>query len=143
MQLYCYDMNKFKVILGLLILCVGGTIYILYRSHTLLYQLSNTVMGDYLVSIRQAMGRPSDVIVYNLPGCLWSIAYILIIDGLFVNLSFRTIALVSCVIPMAGVLSELLQALHILPGHYDSVDLIQYLLPYLLFIGMRKICQTR
>jgi hypothetical protein len=135
--------NKFKVIVGLLILGLGGAIYVLYRNHTLLYQLSNTVVGDYLVSIRRAMGPPSDFIVYNLPGCLWSIAYILIIDGLFVNLSFRTLAFISCVIPMAGVLSELLQAIHIIPGHYDSVDLILYLLPYLLFIGMRKICQTR
>ena len=136
-------MNKFKVILGILILGLGGAIYVLYRNHTLLYQLSNTVVGDCLVSIRQVLGSPSDFIVYNLPGCLWSIAYILIMDGLFLNLSFRALALISCVIPMAGVLSELMQAIHILPGHYDNMDLILYLLPYLLFIGMRKICLTR
>jgi len=137
------DIQKYKIIAGILILALGGFIYILYREHTLLYKLCNTILSDYLSFMRDVLGRPSDFIVYNLPGGLWSIAYIIIIDGLFPHVSFRTIAFRSCVIPMAGVLSELLQAVHVLPGHYDSLDLTLYLLPHLLFLGIRKICQTR
>ncbi|MBR0501680.1 MAG: hypothetical protein IJJ77_00355 [Paludibacteraceae bacterium] len=138
-----WDIQKQKIIAGILILSLGGFIYILYREHTLLYKLCNTLLCDCLSLIRQNTHRPTDFIIYNLPGGLWSTAYIFIIDGLFPHVNFRTIALRSCVIPMAGVASELLQAVHVLPGHYDSMDLILYLLPYLLFLGIRKICQTR
>lgn len=127
-----------KLIGGIASLLTGATIYLLFRSKTLLgFKLLSRIgaepWADRMRSYAVDVTLP-EVVVYSLPGGLWSLGYILIIDSLFGNQTRSTRIAWASVIPLLGVGSEVLQAIGLLPGVFDAWDLVFYALPFILFV---------
>ncbi len=121
-----------EIIAGSAALLIGGLIYVLYRANTLVYSLFSDDFCGIGAARTNAVKLP-DFIVYSLPGGLWSLAYLLLIDGVFVDTSFRFRLGLALIIPAIGVVSELLQGLDVLPGVFEMADLWCYAVPYLLY----------
>ena len=143
-------MRKYKqmrITASALALIAGGMIYILGRPRTLLLFWVADHIGlrgtfDELRALLSLEGWP-DWAVYSLPGGLWSLSYLLLTDVLASRLStFKRVSLAG-VIPMVGVLSELFQKVGWLPGTYDQADLFFYLLPYLIYLSIHFLNQTK
>ena len=131
--------QRLKLSLGIMLLLVGGITYLLFRPRTLLM----FHMADYLGlspiidRIREGMTDAwiPEFIVYNLPGALWSAAYLLTVDCFLYGQSVRTRLVATCIIPLIGAASELFQLTGMVPGTFDGWDLLCYLIPYLLYLS--------
>ena len=126
-------------------LVAGGMIYILGRPRTLLLFWVADHIGlrrtfDALRAAHPLDGWP-EWTVYSLPGGLWSLSYLLLADVLASHLSTTMRVALVGVIPMAGVLSELFQKAGWLPGTYDTIDLLFYLSPYLIYLSIHFLYQ--
>ena len=127
-----------KLISGVTSLLAGALIYLLFRGKNLLgFMLLRRIglepwadrMRSYAADIRLP-----DVVVFSLPGGLWALGYILVIDSIFGNQSRSTRIVWASVIPQLGVCSEVLQGVGLLPGVFSSWDLICYVLPFIIFV---------
>lgn len=126
-----------RPVLAVLLIIIGGSIYMLFRSKTLLgFQLLDVIgLSDIVDQLRSSASNlhPCDFIVYCLPDGLWAIAYILLIDHFFQNESLKKQLLWASIIPAIGFLSELLQAIGFMPGVFDICDLLCYAIPYAVY----------
>lgn len=127
-----------KLISGVASLLAGAVIYLLFRSKNLLgFELLNRIgVGPWADRMRSytADVRLPDVVVNSLPGGLWALGYILVIDSIFGNQSRSTRIVWASVIPLLGVCSEVLQGVGLLPGVFDLWDLVCYALPFIFFV---------
>ena len=123
--------------LALLLLVIGGGIYLLMRQPVMLMHKVASELGigtliDKGRMLVQGWQLP-EWMIFSLPGALWSTAYILIIDTLLPKSpSWRRFA-VAAFIPLVGIVSELLQFVGLLPGTFDALDIIAYALPLLIY----------
>jgi hypothetical protein len=127
-----------KLISGVASLLAGAVIYLLFRSKNLLgFVLLNRIgvepWADSMRSYTADVWLP-DVVVNSLPGGLWALGYILVIDSIFGNQSRSTRIVWASVIPLLGVCSEVLQGVGLLPGVFDPWDLACYALPFIIFV---------
>ena len=127
-----------KLISGVTSLLAGALIYLLFRGKNLLgFMLLRRIglepwadrMRSYAADIRLP-----DVVVFSLPGGLWALGYILVIDSIFSHQSRSTRIVWASVIPLLGVCSEVLQGVGLLPGVFSSWNLICYVLPFIIFV---------
>ena len=127
-----------KLISGVASLLAGAVIYLLFRSKNLLgFVLLNRIgvepWADSMRSYTADVWLP-DVVVNSLPGGLWALGYILVIDSIFGNQSRSTRIVWASFIPLLGVCSEVLQGVGLLPGVFDLWDLVCYALPFIIFV---------
>ena len=132
-------MRKLKLLSAFGLLLAGGLLYLLFRPRTLLLFCVADAMGaaqvvDNWRTATAAWHLPA-FMVNNLPGGLWAASYMLIVDTLLVGKPWRARLAAVSVIPLTGVASELLQALHLLPGTPDLADAVCYLAPLLLYLS--------
>ncbi len=130
-----------KFLAGIISLFCGAVIYLLFRSKQLVgFELLNRIgaepWADKLRSYTAQVSLPN-FIIYSLPGGLWSLGYILIIDWLFGNQTSMTRSVWSAIIPLLGIASEILQGLGWLPGTYDICDLFFYAIPYVVYLFLK------
>ena len=117
---------------SLLLLLIGGMIYILFRSRqTLINLLLDHAGANGLEGVREAISQWQfpEWVVYNLPGGLWSGAYIMLIHALTMGEPIGKRLLWAGLIPALGVVSEMMQQLLLLPGGADRWDVFFYALP--------------
>ena len=118
------------VVLFFIIMCLsmGVIIYFLTRSeHIYLNQwigpLRDTSFYLFLQTLVHNLNLPYWV-VYSLPDALWMMALIMIVLMIWeFKLDTRSIFWVA-LSTLVGVLLEISQAIHVLPGTYDNTDLI-------------------
>ena len=127
-----------KIITALTLLLIGGVLYLLFRPRTLLMHQIFDMLGfgttlDSWRNISISLAMP-EWCVYILPGALWSAAYIFIIDAILHDVSVAHRLSVAAFIPVAGVLSELLQLPAILPGTFDIADIAAYIVPFIIYL---------
>ena len=127
-----------KLISGVTSLLAGALIYLLFRGKNLLgFMLLRRIglepWADRMRSYTADVRLP-DVFVNSLPGGLWALGYILVIDSIFSHQSRSTRIVWASVIPLLGVCSEVLQGVGLLPGVFSSWDLICYVLPFIIFV---------
>ena len=138
------------------LLAVGGLIYIIFRSQTLLYRL----VGEgwpWMVHLRtaaaellQRSGAVGEFVVFSLPDGFWATAYILLMDHVHRAAPARERIAWAAVIPLIGAAAELLQALcptgyrpwGINLGTFDVLDLVCYLAPLAIYILLQKFHTT-
>ena len=127
-----------KLICGVASLLTGATIYLLFRSKSLLgFAMLNRIgVEPWVNRLRNCTAGVNlpEVIIFALPGGLWALSYILIIDSIIGKHSRSTRLFWASVIPLLGIGSELLQAFGILPGTFDLWDLVCYTLPYIIYL---------
>ena len=119
-----------------LMLLVGGTIYVLLRSRqTLLNVLIDAAGAKGIEGAREKAAEWTipEWIIYSLTGGLWSTAYILLIHALTMGERPGRRLLWASLIPVIGVLSELMQQHNLLPGVADRWDVFFYALPYFIY----------
>ena len=138
---------RLQMVFGLLLILLGGLIYISFRPTSLLLFHTLDRMGLMLLVADWRMWvaafRPSDFVLYSLPGGLWAASYILIVLSLLNSAPTGLRLTVACSIPLAGIVSELMQGWGMLPGVFDLTDLVCYTLPMLLLIIYETIKKYR
>ena len=137
-----YAVERTLACTSLLLLAMGGMLYLLFRPRTLMMfgladgmGLGGVVDGWRMAA--QSLQLPAFV-VYSLPGGLWSASYVLLTDALLRGQPRRIRLTGICVIPLIGAASELLQGFKLLPGTFDLADVACYLLPLAAYIILTK-----
>ena len=120
------------------LLTAGGLTYLLFRPCTLLMFRLVDALGA-MGALEKFRGLVSDTgtrlpewVVYCLPNALWSAAYILTVEALLKP--SRGKLAVAGIMPVAGAVSEWLQAVGVLGGTFDALDIVAYLLPYFAYL---------
>ena len=104
-------------------LFIGCLIYVLFRTDTLLY---NKLLGIFFTPIASPNTFLQRIIVFSLPDGLWAMSYTILIFHLRKDKTVRTL-IWSIIIPIVGILSEIGQLYYLIPGTFDIIDLIMYI----------------
>ena len=125
-----------KVILSIILVSIGGCIYLMQRTTGLLMFRIIDFLGltDVVATLRAYAMQWPEFVVFSLPGGLWSASYVLLADAVFAGQSNLIRLLWGSLIPMIGVVSELLQALGLCPGTADWQDAVCYGVPYMVYV---------
>lgn len=125
------------IAVGMLLLFMGGMIYVLYRPQTLLlfHVAGGLGMTDLIGQWRQmaTAWHPAAFTIYCLPAGLWALSYVLIVGTLAQSLPAIRRWVAVAFIPLLGIASEVLQAVGIVPGTFDWTDLTLYTLPLIAY----------
>jgi hypothetical protein len=128
--------TRLQILIGLVMLLLGGIIYLLFRPTTLLLFHTLDLVGlmPLVTDCRTlaATCQPSEFVVYSLPGSLWATSYILLVVSLLERAMRWQRMMVASIIPLAGICSELMQQAGLLPGVFDTADLVCYAVPLII-----------
>jgi hypothetical protein len=121
---------------------LGGFIYIIFRTEKLIMfrwfeylNLANEI--NTIKSFGNTFSFP-DWFIYNLPDGLWVFSYTAISLEIWKNSITRYSIFWILIIPIAAILSELLQLLKIISGTFDFADIVSYLLGITLPVYLLK-----
>ena len=132
--------HYFYVVSGVLMLLVGGMVYLLCRPHTILINHIASFLGldPFLVNMREwiQIRHLSHIWIYSLPAGLWAASYVTLVHAFSDKLSRSQRLSFAAVMPMIGTLSEVLQGMGIVPGTFDTLDIVCYIIPYLLYLAI-------
>jgi len=128
-------MMKKQLILGhLLPLIIGGLIYISFRPETLLmFDFFSTLSIDAPIEYlrENTMGLKQyfpDWFLFSLPDGLWVFSYVSLVLLIWNNTISKHNIFWIILIPIIAVLSEFGQYIKIIPGTFDELDLMFYIL---------------
>lgn len=128
--------TRLQILIGLVMLLLGGIIYLLFRPTTLLLFHTLDLVGlmPLVTDCRTLVAtyQPSEFVVYSLPGGLWAASYILLVVSLLERAMRWQRMMVASIIPLAGICSELMQQAGLLPGVFDTADLVCYAVPLII-----------
>lgn len=128
--------TRLQILIGLVMLLLGGIIYLLFRPTTLLLFHTLDLVGlmPLVTDCRTLVAtcQPSEFVVYSLPGSLWAASYILLVVSLLERAMRWQRMIVASIIPLAGICSELMQQAGLLPGVFDTADLVCYAVPLII-----------
>lgn len=130
--------NRGRIITIMMMLMLGGLVYLLFRPRTLLLFHVADAMGlsPFITQLRsgvEGIVLPNWV-VNCLPDALWAGAYVLLVDCVMRGRPVKLRLLLAAVIPVLGVVSEALQACGWLSGTFDWLDIVAYMAPYVLYL---------
>ena len=132
-----------KITLSLLMLCIGGLIYIVFRDESLLMfdWFENIGISQHIKLFRGIFGTEwmYSWVKYSLPDGLWLIAYMLIIDAIWNGSNSISFYIFIYALPFFALLSEMLQYFGLFSGVFDWIDVICYSLAILLYILIKII----
>lgn len=117
-----------------LTLLIGSLIYILFRKSTLkmFFWFETIGIMNLINQIRKNTtlygNKLPDIFLYSLPDGFWIFSYISLILYLWKNELKTENLLWIFMIPLIAILSEIGQLMHIVPGTFDILDLLMYLL---------------
>jgi len=118
-----------KITITLISLSLGGAIYILWRDDTLLmfHWFSSLSISENILIARSKMAPIKEIlpsyIIYTLPTTLWLFSGLMTFDLIWREDS-KNKNLWLFVFFIFAIGSELLQAVKIVPGTFDSLDLL-------------------
>ena len=101
----------------------GCLIYVVFRTDTLVY---NRILGNLFTPLISPNTFFEKVIVFSVPGGLWAMSYTLLIFHIRKDKTFKSI-IWSIIIPIIGIISEISQFYLLIPGTFDLIDLIMYI----------------
>ena len=95
----------------------------MFRTDTLLY---NKLLGNLFTPIASPNTFLQRILVFSLPDGLWAMSYTMLIFHLRNDKTLKTL-IWSIIIPIIGILSEISQYYLLIPGTFDIIDLIMYI----------------
>lgn len=132
-----------KAILSLLILSIGGLIYIGFREKTLLmFDWFNHIgVSQYIETFRSFFNSDEIYgwIKNSLPDGLWLFAYMFLVDTIWNGSRLMSSYIFIYSLPFFALLSEFLQYFGVVPGVFDWIDVACYLFAILLYILIKII----
>lgn len=134
--------RSIKVVISLIVLTIGSLIYIIFRSNSLLmFKWFDAV--NLTSIINDLRNNYSQIplyswIKYSMPAGLWLFSYMYIIDAIWEKEYISLKRAFLWTLPIIAILSEFLQLCNILPGTFDVLDLISYLLAVALYLIIKK-----
>jgi len=127
-----------EIILGVLFLICGCTIYLLFRSKTLyIHQWGHALgLSNTIDTLRKHVEswNVSEFVKFSLPDGLYCAAYILIMDAIWHNDNRKIKYFVMSLVPFVTISSELLQYFGLVKGTFDLYDLMCYMIPPMIYI---------
>lgn len=131
-------MSAIKILSSLILLLVGGLIYLGFRDENLLLfeWCNNLGISSFISNYReliQYMHLPSWVI-YSLPDGLWVTSYMILIKGIWKNNKELQYYVWLYSLSFIAIISEIIQLFTSHIGTFDILDLICYICPTLFFI---------
>lgn len=125
--------KRLEIIIATGLFLIGVSIYLLWRDeHLLIHRVIHGCGIDaFIAPLRRSAAEVylPEWIRFALPDGLWTTSYILLIDAL-VKRDYQ----LTSVIPLVGLISEIMQWIGWMPGTFDICDLIAYVLPYLFYV---------
>lgn len=122
--------TKLSYIIATVLIVIGGLVYICYRPLNLMMFVWSKKLGCYewTICLRDivSLNMPNWVI-YALPDGLWTCSYIIFVGAIW-NFDLYTCWTIAMIIPTIGIISELLQGIHMVSGYFDWYDLLAYFL---------------
>ena len=113
--------TRHKIELSLLLLLLGGSIYLLFRSTSLvMFSWFKMLKMDGIINILRSNLNDIQIpylILYCMPNMLWISSYLIMIDALKLDYSIKLFW--SFIMPFIAVLFEILQIWNIIPGTFD------------------------
>lgn len=127
-----------KVILSLVILLLGGLIYIIFRDKSLLmFNWFDAIgIGNEIDGVRRLFQGEGIYgwVKYSLPDGLWAFSYMFIVDAIWNGSKLISSYIFIYSLPFFALLSEFFQYFGLLPGVFDWVDVASYLFAIILFV---------
>ena len=124
--------------LSLVILLLGGLIYVIFRDKSLLmFDWFNTIGISNEVDGLRRMFQGEGIygwVKYSLPDGLWIFSYMFIVDAIWDRERNAVSMIFLWGLPIVAVLSECLQYFSLLPGVFDWMDIASYMLAISLFL---------
>ena len=147
MALSCHNKrNKWiasEIILGVVFLACGCTIYLLFRSKTLnIYQWCSALgLSNMIDTLRSSVQcwNLSAFVKFSLPDGMYCAAYILMIDAIWHKDKGIIKNFIIAFVPIVTISSELLQIFGLVKGTFDVYDLICYAIPPLVYLSIKTI----
>ena len=134
-----------KLICPILLLLVGGLIYILWRGEQLLMFSFFKGLGinPYLIELRKPIFIYKfylpDWIIYSLPNSLWYLSGLLIFEFIWLNKKSFEKGLWILTFSIFAIGAEILQGVGIVPGTFDWADIILMLMALLTYLYLVEI----
>ena len=131
------DMNYrvLKVSTSMILLLIGGILYIAFRTKTLLmFKWAEWLHLDTYVEVMRLHANqynPPYFIRYCLPNTLWIISYMIMIDALVSKNDYKIRWILA--LPFIAILFEILQNWEIIPGTFDIWDLLSLVIPTIVY----------
>lgn len=136
-----FNIITLKVLISIVLLTIGGLIYLGWRSGNLvMFQLLDKYgFSDFLNSVRKIGTNYSiyEWIKYSMPDGLWLFSYMLLTDTIWNNHKCVSYYIFLWSLPIIAIISELLQFVMIVPGTFDIMDLSCYLLAVIIFLLLK------
>jgi len=123
-------MRELKILAGLIFLILGSYLYLKFRSETLLMfkWLENIGLDPIVSSIRNSStdfnSHQMKHVIFSAPFGMWVISFCCFIGAIWHKDIFVSAIIWRLCVPFVAISSELLQFLGILPGTYDTIDLL-------------------
>lgn len=125
-------LRNMRIIIFFFPVILGGFIYITFRTNNLLMfnWFENLGLSNEIIFIRNLKNNFSfpNWVIYNLPDGLWLFSYTAILLEIWDYLIDKKTFFWIFSIPLAAILSEILQLFKIIPGTFDLTDIGFYLL---------------
>lgn len=133
-----------KLTMASLALLVGGMIYATFRPTSLIMFQWFDGLGCYsfVDYLRAHYGNTisEEWLIYSLPAGLWLFSYLYVIDSIWgghANQKGRTYFL--WILPILSILSEFMQLVHLMPGTFDPMDIVCYVLAIFAFTIIKQL----
>lgn len=140
---HTYWTRSVKLIIASVTLFIGGMIYVVFRSKSLLmFSWFDTLgLSPMVETIRMDYGDKSLYawVRNSFPAALWLFSYLMVVDSIWGEQKHRAQTAFVIVLPVIAILSEVLQGVGFLPGTFDILDIISYLLASVLFLIIKII----
>ena len=132
-------MNVIKtiiVIIAMMALSVGGMIYVFFRPESIMMFKWFPFLGivHKQVSLFRTTHLP-DFLVYSIPDGLWLFSYILLI-GVIWDFDYHRCFYLIMLLPVYAISHEILQLYHLVPGYFDILDFVVYVVATLVGISV-------
>jgi len=124
------DMRTLKIIAGLIFLLTGSYLYLKFRSETLLmFKWAENLGLNFIVSLIRGSfeGLNSDrmkLIIFSAPYGMWVVSFCCFIGAIWHTDNSLSAIIWRLFVPVIAISSELLQFVGLLPGTYDTNDLL-------------------
>lgn len=126
-----------RMLVAWLCLLVGMGIYVLFRSrqHLGFVVADAAGLGTVVDGLRACVAgvTPPEWVRFSLPDGLWTASYILFTDHVFRMEPLRVRTVWVSVIPLVGVVSEMMQMAGWMPGVFDVMDMVAYVVPWVIW----------